>query len=158
MISDQCSNWKIYSAIAPGVFKTAFDFIKTLTPDMEDKRYEICGSDIYVMVQQYTTNLLSAGKIEAHRHYIDIQTVISGTEIIGVSPLAGLKEISAFDNEKDIEFFEYSPPPASLIKLYPGEFMLLYAGEGHMPGIAVDDKPATVKKAVIKIRRELLIN
>lgn len=158
MISDQCRNWKIYSAIAPDVLKTVFDFIKTLTPEMEDKRYEIRGSDIYVLVQQYTTNLLNTGKIEAHRNYIDIQTIISGTEIIGVSQLAGLKEISAFNAEKDIEFFEYSPPAASLIKLCPGDFMLLYAGEGHMPGIAVDDNPSTVKKAVVKIRRELLIN
>lgn len=158
MISDQCRNWKTYSALAPDVFKTVFDFIKTLTPDMENKRYELRGSDIYVLVQQYETKPLSCGKMEAHRRYIDIQTIISGTEIIGVSALAGLQEITPFDDEKDFELFEHSPAASSLIKLCPGDFMLLNPGEGHMPGIAIDDKPSEIKKAVVKIRRELLIS
>ncbi len=158
MISDHCINWKAYSALAPKVFKTAFDFISTVTPETEDKRYDLCGNDIYALVQKYTTRLPQDGKMEAHRKYIDIQAVISGCEIIGVSTLAGLKEISAYTAEKDCELFEHDAEISSLIKLRPGDFMLLYAGEGHMPCIAVHGSPMEVKKVVIKVRRELLIS
>ncbi len=157
MISDHCINWKAYSAIAPDIFKAAFDFIKTVTPETEDKRYDLCGNDVYALVQKYTTRLLNDGKMEAHRKYVDIQAVISGTEIIGVSSIAGLKEISAYNDEKDCELFEYNSKISSLIKLCPGDFMLLYTGEGHMPCIAIDGKQTEIKKVVIKVRRELLI-
>lgn len=158
MISDHCSNWIAYSAIAPGVFQTAFEFIKTVTLETEDKRYELCGDDIYALVQKYTAKQLNEGKMEAHRKYVDIQAVISGTEIIGISSIAGLKEISAYSDEKDCELFEHNVAISSLIILRPGDFMLLYAGEGHMPCIAIGGNPAEVKKVVIKVRRELLIN
>jgi YhcH/YjgK/YiaL family protein len=157
MISDHCINWKAYSAIAPGVFQTAFDFIKAATPETEEKRYDLCGNDIYALVQKYTTKLLNDGRMEAHRRYVDIQAVISGTEIIGVSSIAGLKEISAYNDEKDFELFEHNAEISSLIKLCPGDFMLLRAGEGHMPCLAIGDKQTEVKKVVIKVRRELLI-
>ena len=157
MISDHCINWKAYSAIAQDVFKTAFDFISAVTPETENKRYDLCGNDIYALVQQYATKPLSDGRMEAHRKYVDIQAVISGTEIIGVSSIAGLKEISAYSDEKDCELFENNPVMSSLIKLLPGDFMLLHTGEGHMPCIAIGDTPAEVRKVVIKVRRELLI-
>ena len=157
MISDHCINWKAYSAIAPDVFQTAFNFIKTVTLETEDKRYDLCGNDIYALVQRYTTKLLNSGKMEAHRKYIDIQAVISGTEIIGISAINGLKEISAYSDEKDCELFEHAPAISSLIKLCPGDFMLLYTGEGHMPCIAIGENQMEVKKVVIKVKRELLI-
>ena len=156
MISDHCINWKAYSAIAHDVFKTAFDFISAVTPETENKRYDLRGNDIYALVQQYATKPLNDGKMEAHRKYVDIQAVISGTEIIGVSSIVGLKEISAYSDEKDCELFEHNPGMSSLIKLRPGDFMLLHTGEGHMPGIAIG-APAEVRKVVIKVRRELLI-
>ncbi len=158
MISDHCTNWKAYSAIAPEVFQTAFDFIKTVTRETEDKRYDLCGNDIYALVQKYTTKPLNDGKMEAHRKYVDIQAVISGTEFIGISSIAGLKEISAYSDEKDCELFEHNSAISSLIKLCPGDFMLLYTGEGHMPCIAIGDKQTEVKKVVIKVRRELLLS
>ena len=39
---------------------------------------------------------------------------------------------------------------AEFLTLGPGEFMLLWPGDAHMPGIAVGD-PAPIKKLVVKI-------
>lgn len=157
MIFDHCNNWKYYSAIAPEIFRTAFDFVQTITAATENRRYELGGNGFYALVQSYLPKPLTEGKIEAHRQYIDLQIMVGGSEIIGVSPLAGLKEIAAYAPEKDVDLFEYSPTSASLVKLHPGEFLLLFAGEGHMPCIALDERTAAeVKKVVVKIHRDLL--
>jgi YhcH/YjgK/YiaL family protein len=157
MISDTCNNWQIYSRMAPELLKSIFDFIKTVTIKTENKRYDICGNDVYALVQQYTPHPLSEGKIEAHRKYIDIQAIIRGKEIIGISKLNTLKEITAYDSEKDYSLFENAPEQTSHVKLCAGDFMILFPEDGHMPGISVDGQSSEIKKVVVKVLCEKLI-
>lgn len=157
MITDSFKNWHLYTALLPGKLKAIFDFIKTVSAETENKRYDISGIDIYALVQQYTSRPLSEGKIEAHRRYADIQAVIRGKEIIGISKLNSLKEISPYEQEKDFALFENTAEKTSLMKLDAEDFMILFPEDGHMPGIAVDGEISEVKKVVVKVRYELFL-
>ena len=63
-------------------FVESFDFLKTLDPNSEEKRYEL-GNGIYAVIESYSSKPLSEGRIEAHKKYLDIQMVLSGSEKIG---------------------------------------------------------------------------
>jgi YhcH/YjgK/YiaL family protein len=86
------------------------------------------------------------GRWEAHKRYIDLQAVVAGAERIGCVPAARL-EAGPYDEERDMTWLSGS---GAFLPLLPGDFMLLWPGEAHMPGIALDE-PVPVRKAVIKI-------
>lgn len=48
--------------------------------NMPAGRYEVDGEHCYINVQDATTQDISKRKIEAHRHGIDLQYVVKGTE------------------------------------------------------------------------------
>ncbi len=149
MITDTLQNAALYEALHPG-FKPAFDFLRNndlsaLVPDI----YEIDGRNIYAMVQEYDTKPLAEGKWEAHRSYIDIQYIIEGEELLGDVPTGRLSPMVPYSAEKDIEFLTGE---GSLVTLCREDFMILYPHDAHMPGIAVQQKSAKVRKVVLKIR------
>ncbi len=149
MITDTLQNASLYEALHPG-FKPAFDFLRkndlaALKPDI----YEIDGRNIYAMVQEYDTKPLAEGKWEAHRSYIDIQYIIEGEELLGDVLADRLSPMVPYNAEKDIEFLAGE---GNMVKLYRDDFMILYPHDAHMPGIAVQEKSAKVRKVVLKIR------
>ena len=109
-------------------------------------RYELDGINLYVMSQEYTTKLPEQGKWEAHRRYIDLQYIVSGTERIGYAHLSRLTQ-GDYNSEKD---FHALSGVGDYITLSAGDFMLLFPEDAHMPGMAVGD-PVPVKKVVVKI-------
>ena len=53
MIIDKLENWEHYH-FGPG-WKRAFEFLTTLTPDAEEKKYELQGEEIFAQVMSYET-------------------------------------------------------------------------------------------------------
>jgi YhcH/YjgK/YiaL family protein len=132
-------------------WKMAFDFLKNnMLKDLEIKRYEIDGDNIFALVSEYPSKNEEDAKFEAHRQYIDIQYVIKGEEMMGVSPLRNKNEIlNPYDTMKDVEFMtvkNFTSYQAS-----PNRFFIFFPSDIHRPGVKVE-RNSSVKKIVIKVK------
>ena len=65
MIVDLLENWEQYAL--PDIWGEAFGFVKSVTPDTEEKRYELRGKDMYAIVMSYETKAPEDAAFEAHR-------------------------------------------------------------------------------------------
>ena len=147
MVIDTLDNAARYEGLHPR-FKAAFDFLRN--PDIaaaKAGRTELDGSALVALVQEYETKPIQAGKLEAHKKYIDIQFVLQGEEFLGYAPLGGQPVATAFDAEKDIGFYDGE---AWFTLLRKGMFAILFPQDAHLPG-RYTDKPKSVKKIVLKI-------
>jgi YhcH/YjgK/YiaL family protein len=147
VVLDEIANASLYFALGPRIRK-ALEFIRS-TPlsALPVGRQAIDGDTIVASVADYTTKDEAAGRWEAHRTHIDIQTVISGEELIGVAPLASLRA-EPYDDIQDILF---ASGQGDVVTLTAGRFVVLFPHDAHMPGLRIG-APAPVRKLVIKIR------
>ncbi len=129
----------------------AFDWILSEAWNMlPEGKHAIEGEEVYALVQRYETKDPSAGKLEAHRRYIDIQMLAAGEELIRVLPVKGLVPIEPY--KPDIEFF--SMPEGEtfhIVHLRPGILALLFPEDAHMPCIRCGEGALPVTKVVIKV-------
>ncbi len=149
MIIDRLSNARLYSKLGAG-FERAFDYLQQEDlPGLPVGKYELKGSSLFLMVQEYLTKPMGHGKWEAHRRYIDLQYIIQGTEQICYAHLSRLQQ-GSYVEAKD--FLPLSGEGVYL-PMTSGDFMILFPEDGHMPGMAIDE-PSPVRKAVFKIAVE----
>ena len=146
MVKDLLSLSDRYRSLGPR-FAQAFDYAKaTDFAAMPDGTYPVGGDVPRVLVQRYTTKLPHEGRWEAHRTHIDLQFVLSGEEHVGVAPIGRLVA-EPYDAEKDIMWLTGE---GDRVTLRPGDFVLLWPEDAHMPAMAIDT-PMSVLKVVIKI-------
>ena len=147
MVYDFIENAELYEGLDEGIAQGLIALEDMDIAGLAPGKYETQAEGVTLSVQAYDSKLPENARLEAHRRYIDIQYIVSGCEKIGILPLnlAG-KETEA--NEKnDIWFYEGK---GDEITLREGQFMIIYPGECHAPGIAVDS-PAPVKKVIVKV-------
>ena len=83
--------------------------------NMPAGRYEVDGEHCYINVQDATTQDVSKRKIEAHRHGIDLQYVVKGTERFGITsaeyaePITEYKPDVTFYKAKKIKYVDSTP-------------------------------------------------
>ena len=151
MIVDNLSNSKMYYGLS-NKFEKAFDFIKKVEEEnLPVGKYEIDGTELYGLVQEYTSKIGEQGKLEGHRRYIDIQYIISGVEIIEVIDISKAKANTEYNDIKDIEFYDNNEKAGKIV-LEAGEYAILYPNDIHKPGMTFGEKPTTVKKIVVKVK------
>ncbi len=51
----------------------AFDFLTSITPEIEEGEYKLSNNDILARVMSYQTREPKDAALEAHRKYVDIQ-------------------------------------------------------------------------------------
>jgi YhcH/YjgK/YiaL family protein len=146
---DSATFSRLYSE-HPDRWLKAFEFIENNDLDsMTSGRYDIMDDTVYAMISEYETVDPSAKHFEAHRRYADIQYVISGREMIGLSPLADTTEtFQVYDPSKDIGF--YASASGIFHKAGPEELFIFFPRDMHKPGIS-DGNASEVKKLVIKV-------
>ena len=151
MIYDSFGNKNLYVNTHP-LFRKAFEYLENyLKNPIAPGRYEICGNDLFVMVQDYETR--DEGLLEAHDEYIDIQCMISGSELVYYTNRDYLNNTVSHDAQKDLIFFgEYSK--CSELVLAKGEFMIFFPNDAHKPAMAVMGERAFVKKLVFKVKAD----
>jgi len=146
MVIDLLSNAHLYAGLGERIAR-AFSWVQGQTlADLAPGRYEIDGTLIFALVSDYVTKPAAEGRWEAHRKYLDLQCLASGRESIGYTPLVTLVG-GQYIPENDITWLTGH---GSFLTMEAGRFMLLWPGDGHMPGIAIDG-PEPVKKVVVKI-------
>ncbi len=154
MIIDKLENWEHYH-FGPG-WKRAFEFLISLTPDSDEKKYNLQDDDIFARVMSYETRTPETAVLETHRKYVDIQTVLIGGEAIEWFSRDGLAVDTPYDESKDAEFYKRIGPGPARVDLFPGTFVMLLPQDAHMPALMIEGKPELIKKVVVKIKVELL--
>ncbi len=138
------------------VWIQAFNVLHALGEETDLGISPIKENKMFINVHQYNTKKISECRFEGHREMIDLQYVISGSEIIEWADKTMLLPDSVYDHEKDIQFYKESEAlMLTKIHLKAGHFAIFFPDDAHRPQIT-DGYSFGVYKAVIKIHRELL--
>ena len=149
MIYDKIENLSRYAECFPCADKV-IAFLEKCAAAPAPGKHELDGKELFVNIQQYSPRTFDPDKLEYHRKYIDIQLLLSGAEKLYYAPLEGRETVIPYDPEKDCGMDRLPAPEAGTeVSLVPGNFVLLFPGEGHIPGVG--DPGAQVIKAVVKI-------
>ena len=149
MIFDTISNSELYLGVNDKL-AAAFDFIKkAVKEDFSVGKYELMGSSLYAMVQEYDTKSEDGALYEAHRKYIDLQYIISGNEIIDVLGIQDTTLVTDYVEADDYALYSANRQGARLV-MKEGDFAIFFPNDTHMPGLLLD-KASPVKKIVVKI-------
>lgn len=145
MIFDKIENLRKYDVVSDNIL----EFLFNLSENTPNGRYEI-DENTYANIEEYETKPIEKGLPEAHKRYIDIQILLSGTERLDFTNIEGLTIQKEYNEEKDIEFFD-NPRLMNSVYLQNGYFALLYPHDAHRPQMQAFEKPELVKKVVVKI-------
>lgn len=150
MIVDTFDNWALY--FSGDVWKTVLEFLAGLNENSADGEYPIRGKDIFARVMSYQTRSRDEIVFEAHKEYVDIQTVLAGAEGIAWQSVNSLTVRQSYDAAKDVEFYLTPPTFPLRVDLTNGKFVALFPADAHAAQLHVDGMPSPLKKVVVKVR------
>ncbi len=147
MILDTLKNTSNYFPLGHR-FAAALTFLHSVDfSDLAAGRTPIIGDDVFALRIDGPTKPESACVWEAHLRYADIHCQVSGGEAIGYAPVQTLQVTQPCEETGDDILLTGR---GRLISLQPGEFMILFPSDGHMPGVS-DGTHATSQKIVVKV-------
>ncbi|NRT10742.1 YhcH/YjgK/YiaL family protein [Flavobacterium sp. 14A] len=147
MILDKIENYKLYAGITERLAK-GFEFLANNNlVALASGTYDIAEKAVFAIVQEYDTKEIKDCVLEGHTKYIDIQYMISGTELMGVITKKDQKVVSS-DVDKDYTFYEGE---TAYIKLTEGMFTVFFPDDLHRPCVQ-DGQSSKVKKVVVKVQ------
>lgn len=151
MIHDKLSRWQRIPGFASHeIWRSAFTWLETSASSAAEG-YHPLGQDGFVArVMGYPTKPRDQARYEMHREMIDIQYTLEGGEAIEVSARESLQALNDYSPANEVEFFLTPPRGLARVDNLPGYFAVLFAGEPHMPQLAIPEI-AAVRKVVVKI-------
>jgi YhcH/YjgK/YiaL family protein len=142
-------------AAIPPRLSEALDFLRnTDLLALEDGRVEIQGDEVYALVQSYDSRPIpEQPRFEAHRKYLDVQYLASGTEAMGWASLDQLDVTVEYIPERDILLGHVPEGAYCFVPFRAGQAVLLYPTDAHAPMHAAGE-PEPIKKIVVKVLLE----
>lgn len=117
---------------------------------LPEGKLEIEGTSLYAIVQRYDSKPIEKCRFETHKKYIDIQMMVSGTEIMeGADP----ESLTVSEPYKpDVEFYA-NPKAGSSCSFIcsKGDALIFFPEDAHRPCIAKDGKSEAIHKIVLKV-------
>ena len=146
MILDTLDNEARYRGLHPR-FKQAFEWLRTCRfEDLPTGRVEIDGPALYASVMRESGRGQAVAKYETHRQYIDIQYLVTGSDLMGWAHLVpGLKSLG-YETAKDLEFYEAKP--TLWVPVPAGTFTIFFPEDAHAPMAGIE----AMFKVVVKVR------
>ena len=145
MILDKTKNASLYVELLPNL-ENALNKLNELGENAELGRYDFEGG--YLLLQEGDTKPAETGDFEAHRKYIDVQAVLSGTEYVVWAPTPELKVSQEYDGEKDKVML--SGEAEYPIRIDGGMFYALFPEDAHKACRDIGTQ-THYRKAVIKL-------
>ncbi|MDR0733236.1 MAG: YhcH/YjgK/YiaL family protein [Dysgonamonadaceae bacterium] len=134
----------------PELWRKAFRFLASPEfPHLTEGKHVIDGENLFVNISEYATKSKEDLKCEAHIKYADIQVVISGEELMGLTPLSDTRNHTPYDEEKDVYFVE--PNDMRYYLADTSLFFIFFPNDAHRPAVKVTNS-LPVKKAIMKVR------
>jgi len=147
MIVDKLQNASLYTSINPRIAQ-AFEYLNTTNLEkLAVGKHSIDGDNVIALVQEYETKSEVELQMESHFEHIDLQYIISGSELMGLATKNAHKPITV-NKENDWALYE---DEYSFMLFEKGMFGIFFPDDLHLPCIHAD-KPEMVKKVVIKIK------
>ena len=131
-----------------GNFGAAFEFLSSLDKD-SDGLFQFDGFKVSVFEQNGADFEKdgSARAFEAHRQYLDIHYVISGSEGMGYSDIDKLTALAEYNADDDYILLSGE---VNKIVMKEGDFCIVFPEDAHVPAMSAGSAP--FKKAVVKIK------
>lgn len=127
----------------------AFHFLKDADlKNLPLGKQELEGQHLFVSVAEYKPKQKSETRYESHQKYIDIQYVIAGKELMGITTADKVTVDEPYNAEKDLAF--YKSEEGEFREATPGNFLVFFPDDIHRPSITTGDS-TMVKKIVVKI-------
>jgi YhcH/YjgK/YiaL family protein len=145
MIYDHIENLKKYDKM----LQRWSNYVEFISQSAEKAvgKYELPDGD-FVLIQEGTTKPVSEGQFEAHKKFIDLQVVATGSEFIKWQVLPNLTETVPYNEQKDKVNFSGDGTP---LEIKANHFYLMLPSDGHMACVHFD-QPTNFRKYVIKIK------
>ncbi|MCQ2432481.1 MAG: YhcH/YjgK/YiaL family protein [Clostridia bacterium] len=147
MIFDTISALSTYHTLFPAMAAVKDFLARNDEKTIPEGKYQL-GGGVYASVQSYDPK--PETKFEAHKKYIDLQYIVSGSEDILYAPIGCVTGAEPYSTEGDIGFFADTDRKTTLT-LCAGDFAVFCPADAHAPGRknALTDGP--VRKIVFKI-------
>lgn len=142
-------NLAIYYHKNPRHWNQAFQFLNS--SDLKNLplgKQELEGKHLFISVDEYVSKDKIETRYESHKKYIDIQYVIEGEELMGLTTLDNVEITEPYSEEKDIAFYAFDG--GEYIKATPGNFLVFFPEDVHRPMLKANEN-SRVKKIVVKI-------
>lgn len=156
MLTGSLNTWPNTRKTMPACLVQAVERVKALDlASLALGRHAIEGDDIFLLIQEMDTKPAAMLRPEAHRRYIDVQILLSGSESFGIAfPDPTLQPVEDRLEKDDIAFYP-GHKSEYFLTLTPGDFVVFFPGEFHRPCSALQE-PSFIRKAVIKVDQRLL--
>ncbi len=129
------------------LWDAAFIFLKDQNLDeIIPGKYPIIGEQVFASVTEAPSKNKEEVKWESHQKYIDLQYIIKGKEIIGVTDASK----ATITKPYTVDVINYDAD-GKYYTTEPGKFFLFFPNDAHRPVIKVEGYDV-VKKIVIKIQ------
>lgn len=147
MILSTLSEARRYSTLHDR-FGDALAFLESLDPvSVTDGRLDIDGDDLFAIAWEGFGKGQSEAVLESHRKYIDIQYVVSGTDVIGWRSIASTSRVKqSYDESNDLAFF--FDQPESWFRVPAKSLAIFFPEDTHAPLATT----SLIQKVVVKVR------
>lgn len=149
MILTSLADLDRFAPLADGLAEAAA-WLRAFTAEVPDGRHCIRGETVFAQVSRYPTQPATTRRFEAHRRFLDVQWVASGSERILHAPTPTLQVSEPYAAEPDVVWFA-DPPFSSSLLLRAGDVALFFPGDAHKPGCMAGGRD-DVCKVVVKVR------
>ncbi len=151
MIYDIWENRHLYTGVHSG-FAAGFAYLEKCLQEMPAPGvYEIDGKNLFSKVQSFTTR--QEGFYETHDHYIDIQYMAQGKELVYIAQRRDLTPKGEYDPVEDAQFYT-DDDLGSRFVFEEGSFAIFFPDDAHKPSMVLGE-PAKAGKIVLKVKCDL---
>lgn len=134
-----------YSAVIPGL-QEVIDAAAELT-DLTPRTIPLSGEN-KILVQANATKAAEGRQLEAHRRFLDIQLILSGSEQVGWAPVDTLTPAGEFNEVKDCGMYTGE---CDFMNIRAGYCYVVFPEDAHMPGSHLAEQTEFVK-LVVKLK------
>ena len=150
MIFDTLENLNQYAGMFENLDKAIAFIEQTDLASLGDGRTDIDGDHVYVTVSEAQTSPAEGRPFETHSRYMDLQIVLSGTEL-GEVALGDLAEVQPYDEAADMGL--YKAPLSCAGVLGEDRFVIFMTNEAHKALVRAAGCDR-VRKAIFKVARD----
>jgi YhcH/YjgK/YiaL family protein len=146
MILDCLEHRALYRNFGRRLFEALEYLAGTDLRSLETGKHVLEGDRLFAVVQRYRPKPPAEARWEAHRKYLDVQYVASGSECIGYAPLREKTPVEEAYDARDAIFYKTA---GILLPVPAGSFAVFTPHDIHAPGLMAD--PASNGDEILKV-------
>lgn len=150
MVYDKIENLGNYVRLLPNLTQFV-DYLKNNDVESLPVGEHVISNDLILKVKEYIPRQRNEARWEAHEVFADVQYLVYGQELMGISSEDGMKPCDTYNPVSDSIHFDKSYQSVNF-GLNGGTFMLLMPKEVHMPSLSDDVHNEKVRKIIAKVR------